>query len=153
MDSSGSKKSKPKKKAPSPRRDGREAVVQYLYGNDIQSEIDFSDEKIAEFWDIRLAKQFAKDFAAELLSGIRTNLSEIDIAIRDNLENYSFYRLTSIDRSILRLGAYEILFTDYIPPQAAINEAIEIAKRFGTEESPKFVNGILDAILKTKDTD
>lgn len=152
MDSKDSRKSKPKKKAPSPRRDGREAVVQYLYGNDIQSEVDFSPEKIEEFWEIRLARQFAKDFAGELLLGIRDRLTEIDATIREHLENYSFHRLTAIDRSILRLGTYEILFADYIPAQAAINEAIEIAKRFGTEDSPKFVNGILDAILGGKET-
>lgn len=152
MDSRDSRSSKPKKKAPSPRRDGREAVVQYLYGNDVQSEIDFTPEKIEKFWELRLAKQGAQDFARELLSGIETNIAEIDGIIRSTLANYSFHRLTVVDRNILRLGVYEIAFSDHIPPQAAINEAIEIAKRFGSDDSPKFVNGILDKVLKTRST-
>ncbi|MDF1740709.1 MAG: transcription antitermination factor NusB [Verrucomicrobiales bacterium] len=149
MDSSGKSDKKSKKKAPSPRRDGREAAVQYLYGNDISGEVDFSPERIAEFWEIRLAKSFAQDFTAELLTGIEEHLPEIDRSIRERLENFAFERLTAVDRNILRLGAFEILFADHIPPQAAINESIEIAKRFGTEESPKFINGILDKILKS----
>lgn len=138
-----------KKKKPSPRRDGREAAVQYLYSHDIQGVVDFSDESLAEFWDIRQAKSFAREFAEELLKGIDEFRPQIDDAISGKLENFAFQRLTVVDRNILRLGAYEILFADHIPPQAAINEAIEIAKRFGTDESPKFVNGILDKILKS----
>lgn len=149
MDSSGKSDRKSKKKAPSPRRDGREAAVQYLYGNDISGVVDFSPERITEFWEIRLAKSFAQEFTTELLNGIQDHLPEIDRAIRERLENFAFERLTAVDRNILRLGAYEIRFADHIPPQAAINEAIEIAKRFGTEESPKFINGILDKILKS----
>ncbi len=149
MDSSGKSDNKSKKKAPSPRRDGREAAVQYLYGNDISGEVDFSPERIAEFWGIRLAKSFAQEFTTELLTGIQDHLPEIDRSIRERLDNFAFERLTAVDRNILRLGAFEILFADHIPPQAAINEAIEIAKRFGTEESPKFINGILDKILKS----
>jgi N utilization substance protein B len=151
MDSSGSSKKKPKKKAPSPRRDGREAAVQYLYGNDIQGDIDYSDEKFAEFWELRLAKSFAREFATELVLGVRNYQSKIDSAIRQTLENFAFQRLTAVDRNILRLGVYEILFSDHIPAQAAINEAIEIAKRFGGEDSPKFVNGILDKIYRARE--
>lgn len=148
MDSPGKSDKKSKKKAPSPRRDGREAAVQYLYGNDISGEVDFSPEKLTSFWEIRLAKSFAQEFTAELLKGVEEHLSEIDRTIREKLENFAFERLTAVDRNVLRLGCYEILFADHIPPQAAINEAIEIAKRFGTDESPKFVNGVLDRILK-----
>lgn len=149
MDSRDSKPPKPKKKAPSPRRDGREAAVQYLYGNDIQGEVDFSPKKIEEFWTLRLAKSFARDFAGEILEGVREHTTAIDAAIRERLENFAFERLTPVDRNILRVGAWEILFGDHIPPQAAINEAVEIAKRFGGEESPSFVNGILDKIHKS----
>lgn len=150
MDSPDTSRKRSKKKAPSPRRDGREAALQYLYRNDIQGEVDFSPEAFTEFWELRLAKEFAKEFAVEILRGIEANATEIDVAIRDRLENFAFQRLAAVDRNILRLGAFEILFSDHIPPEAAINEAIEIAKRFGTEETPAFVNGILDRIHKDK---
>ncbi|MEX2580906.1 MAG: transcription antitermination factor NusB [Verrucomicrobiales bacterium] len=150
MDSSDIRNQKPKKKAPSPRRDGREAALQYLYANDIQGEVDFSPEKLERFWELRLAKSFARDFAAEILKGVEKHAAEIDDAIRDTLENFAFERLTAVDRNILRIGVYEILFAEHIPPRAAINEGIEIAKRFGNERSPAFVNGILDRTLKNR---
>lgn len=148
MDSASSREQTTKKKAPSPRRDGREAAVQFLYGNDIQGIIDCSPEKLAAFWELRDAKPFVREFAAELITGVMDNLSGIDAAIRNQLENFSFQRLAAVDRNILRLGTFEILHANHIPPQAAINEAIEIAKRFGTDDSARFVNGILDKILK-----
>ncbi len=150
MDSPNPRK-KQKKKAPSPRRDGREAALQYLYGNDLQGEIDFSHETFEEFWSLRQAKDIARDFATVLLFGIRDRAPVIDQAIRETLENFAFQRLTPVDRNILRVGAYEILYADYIPPEAAINEAVEVAKRFGGEESPKFINGILDRIFQSRD--
>lgn len=150
MDSSDSPSKKPKKKAPSPRRDGREAAVQFLYANDLSGEADFSAERLAEFWELRQAKTFAREFAAALVTGIREQLPRIDAAIRERLENFSFQRLAAVDRNILRLATYEIVFSDHIPAQAAINEAIEIAKRFGTEDSPKFVNGVLDRIYHAR---
>jgi len=122
--------------------------VQYLYGNDVQGQIEFSPEKLDAFWSLRDAKSFAREFATELIRGVVEHSSEIDAMIRNQLENYSFQRLAAVDRNILRLGTYEILYASHIPPQAAINEAIEVAKRFGTEESARFVNGILDKILK-----
>ena len=148
MDSSNSREQTTKKKAPSPRRDGREAAVQFLYANDIQGIIDYSPEKLDDFWELRDAKPFVREFAAELIVGVLENLTGIDAAIRNQLENFSFQRLAAVDRNILRLGAFEILHANHIPPQAAINEAIEIAKRFGTDDSARFVNGILDKILK-----
>jgi N utilization substance protein B len=110
--------------------------------------ITLSDKDLESFWELRTAREFAREFATELIQGIEANCSEIDAMIRNQLENFSFQRLAAVDRSILRLGTYEILFAKHIPPQAAINEAIEIAKRFGTDDSPRFVNGILDKILK-----
>ena len=149
MDSPSSRKKK-SKKAPSPRRDGREAAVQFLYGIEAQDELLVTTEKLEEFWTLRLTKTLAREFASELTKGVSHHLSEIDGTIRDSLQNYTFERLTSVDRNILRVGSYEILFADYIPPQAAINEAIEIAKRLGNEDSPSFVNGVLDRIHKSR---
>lgn len=148
MDSPPPRDLKPNKKAPSPRRDGREAAVQFLYGNEAQGPLEVTPEKLAAFWTLRDAKPAVREFAETLVRGVVSKTAEIDRAIRKHLENYSFQRLAAVDRCILRLGAYEVLFSDHIPPQAAINEAIEIAKRFGTEDSPRFVNGVLDRILK-----
>lgn len=150
MDSPPPRK-KEKKKPPSPRRDGREAALQYLYGNDVRGQVDFSADTFTEFWNLRQAKDIARDFATRILFGVRDHAGTIDQAIRETLENFAFQRLTPVDRSILRVGAYEILYADYIPPQAAINEAVEVAKRFGSEESPKFINGILDRIFQDRD--
>ncbi|MDF1813898.1 MAG: transcription antitermination factor NusB [Verrucomicrobiales bacterium] len=133
---------------PSPRRDGREAAVQYLFGHESLGEAETDEEIFALFWQLRDAKQKVREFAEELIKGVRTHQDEIDAAIAASLENFRMERLTPVDRNILRLGTYEIRYADYIPPQAALNEAIEIAKRFGTEDSPKFVNGVLDRILK-----
>ncbi|MEM1441476.1 MAG: transcription antitermination factor NusB [Verrucomicrobiota bacterium] len=149
MDSPDSPKKKTKKKPPSPRRDGREAAVQYLYGHDLQGEVDFSDEALEAFWELRLAKPAAQDFAITIIAGVRDHLPDLDDAIRATLENFAFQRLTPVDRNILRVGAYEVLFADEIPWQVAINEAVEVAKRFGGEESPGFINGILDTLRQT----
>jgi N utilization substance protein B len=122
--------------------------VQFLYGSEAQGSIEVNAERLAAFWELRDAKPVVREFAGELIRGVTEHLDEIDSAIRTHLENYSLQRLTAVDRSILRLGVYEVIFSKHIPPQAAINEAIEVAKRFGTEDSPGFVNGILDHILK-----
>jgi N utilization substance protein B len=127
--------------------------VQYLFSSDLRGEIDFSQGALDEFWELRQAKSFAREFARDLVVGVGEHLSEIDSMIRETLENYAFQRLSAVDRNILRLGAFEVLFSEHIPPEAAINEAIEIAKRFGGEESPKFVNGILDRIYQCRKED
>lgn len=127
--------------------------MQFLYGNELQNELDVSPEKLEEFWTLRQTKSFAREFASELVTGISKHLSEIDGIIRESLDNYSFERITPVDRNILRVGSYEILFAEYIPAQAAINEAIEISKRLGGDDSPAFVNGILDQIYKSQDQD
>ncbi len=137
---------------PNPRRDGREAAVQYLYGHESLAEAEGDRESLDEFWSLRDANAIVREFAEQLVTGVRTHQKEIDAAIIHSVENFKMERLTRVDRNILRLGAYEIGYADYIPPQAALNEAIEIAKRFGTEESPKFINGVLDRILKDKST-
>lgn len=148
MDSPPPRDLKPKTKAPSPRRDGREAAVQFLYANDLEGGLDTSAEKFEDFWSLRDAKPFVREFATQLILGVAAHAAEIDSAIRTHLENYAFQRLAAVDRNILRVGAYEVRYANHIPPQAAINEAVEIAKRFGSDDSPRFVNGVLDRILK-----
>lgn len=85
-------------------------------------------------------------YAQDLLSGIVSHLDEIDSWIADTAENWTLSRMPIVDRNIIRLATYEIAFCDDIPTGVAINEAVEIAKAFGGDESPKFVNGVLGRI-------
>ena len=86
-------------------------------------------------------------FAQSLLDGVIGHRDQIDEQLKKIAENWKLGRMARIDRNILRLGAYEILFAD-TPDRVAINEAIELAKRYGNEQSSQFVNGILDRLLK-----
>ena len=100
----------------------------------------------AEFWDLRPASKPIRDFALPLVEGVLRHQAETDERITRYTENYELGRLAVVDRNILRLAIYEMLHRPDIPPVVSINEAIEIAKRFGTEESSRFVNGILDRV-------
>ena len=86
------------------------------------------------------------EFALSLLDGVREHRAELDQVLAAKAENWSLERMAVVDRNILRLAAYEILYTD-TPGRVAINEAVELAKLFGAEQSPPFVNGILDRVL------
>ena len=87
-----------------------------------------------------------RDLARELVQGVRDQGKEIDERIRTVAENWDLARMATIDRNILRLGTYELVYRDDIPPKVSINEAVELAKRYSTAESGTFVNGILDRI-------
>ena len=100
----------------------------------------------AEFWDLRPASKPIRDFALPLVEGVLAHRVETDERITRYTENYELGRLAVVDRNILRLAIYEMLHRPDIPPVVSINEAIEIAKRFGSEESSRFVNGILDRV-------
>jgi transcription antitermination protein NusB len=91
-------------------------------------------------------------FALSLLKGVYNNLKEIDQYIIKYATEWPLDQITVIDRNILRIGTYELVFDENIPAKVAINEAIEIAKAFGSESSGKFVNGVLGAIYKDMDT-
>lgn len=88
-------------------------------------------------------------FAITLLNGVRRNRDELDDVLGKRTDNWSLDRMATLDRNILRLGAFEIIFTE-TPGPVAINEAVELAKRFGSKQSSQFVNGILDGLLATK---
>jgi len=129
------------------RHQAREAVIGLLYAYDLGNpEIKKFAEDILEEKKIR-NKQ--REFALGLFKGTVDNLDRVDEAIKKHLKNWDFDRVSHIDRAILRLGAYELLFSD-LDRAIAINEAVELAKQLGTNESPKFVNGVLDAIAKDK---
>ena len=126
------------------RREGREAAVQFLVFCDLNQGA--GPSSAAEFWDLRPASKPIRDFALNLVEGVIENRAGIDALISRYAENYELGRLAVVDRNILRLAIYEMLHRHDIPPVVSINEAIEIAKRFGTEESSRFVNGILDRV-------
>ena len=84
----------------------------------------------------------------KLLGRLDDHLPEIDLALAGALDNWSFDRLAAIDRGVLRIGAAELLYDDQIPPKVAIQEAIRLAEAYGGNDSPRFVNGVLDALFK-----
>ena len=130
------------------RRDAREAAVQYLYQREMQG--DQSDQALDEFYEMRGLSPSGKRFCNELLEGWMQHREEIDEVIAKNARNFEFNRLSAVDRNVLRIACHEILFRSDIPAPVAINEAIEIAKKYSTEDSGKFVNGVLDNIRKQK---
>lgn len=130
------------------RRDAREAAVQYLYQREMQG--DQSDQALEEFYEMRGLSPSGRRFCDELLQGWMQHREEIDEVIAKNARNFEFHRLSAVDRNVLRIACHEILFRSDIPAPVAINEAIEIAKKYSTEDSGKFVNGVLDNIRKQK---
>jgi len=126
------------------RRKAREAAVQYHFWRDLQR--GEGPEKLDEFWEFCPATPRTREFAQPLIEGMVTHLPEIDERIRRYSENYEFHRISPVDRNVLRLAIYEMLFRDDIPPVVSINEAIELAKTFGSGDSGRFVNGILDRV-------
>jgi N utilization substance protein B len=129
------------------RRDAREAAVQFLYQVDTHRPVNI-DAALKEFWSQNEEPQTVREFADKLLRGVLEKMPEVDAKIRTLADNWDFERLAVVDRNILRLAVYEMLHRDDIPPVVSINEAIEIAKKFSTAESGKFVNGLLDRAKK-----
>lgn len=126
------------------RREGREAAVQYLFQHDLHA--DSKSELVGDFWELRPSTKNVQAFAEALIKGVLANKAAIDERIKKYTANYELHRIAIVDRNILRVAIYEMLFCNDVPPVVSINEAIEIAKRFGAEESGRFVNGILDRV-------
>src|SRR5216110_2061045 len=126
------------------RRRAREAAVQYHFWRDLQR--GEAPDKIDEFWAFCPAPERVREFAQPLIEGMVAHLPDIDERIRRYCENYEFRRISAVDRNVLRLAIYEMLHRDDIPPVVSINEAVDIAKKFSTQDSGKFVNGILDKV-------
>jgi N utilization substance protein B len=127
------------------RRKGRELAVQALYQIELSGE--GSPAALSRFWENAEAGDRAKEFAATLVAGVREQQAKIDELIAAASEHWRFERLSRVDRNILRVAVYE-LSTASAPTSVVIDEAIEIARRFGTEESAVFVNGILDHVAE-----
>ncbi|MDF1874224.1 transcription antitermination factor NusB [Sulfurimonas sp. SAG-AH-194-I05] len=127
------------------RHHARMAVVSLLYAYDLGN--GNIAEHTAEILEEKKIRNKQKDFALALYEGVMENLSACDDSIIKHLKEWDFERLGAIERATLRLASYEILFGD-LDSAVVINEAVEITKAFGTEQSPKFINGVLDAISK-----
>jgi len=129
------------------RREGREAAIQFLYQRDLGGGAGAAD--LQDFYAFRGLSPAARRFCEGLVSGLLERTEAIDAALREHTQNYELERLSAVDRNILRLAVHEMLHCDDIPPVVSINEAIDIAKKYGTEESGRFVNGVLDKIKAT----
>lgn len=124
----------------------REVVLQILYQDDLNPDRRLSDDD--DFMRRRLrGDESLIAFAKSLLSGVRRNRGELDPLLAERTENWSIERMAVTDRNVLRLGAFELLYSD-TPPRVAINEAVDLARRFGSKHSFQFVNGILDHVLQ-----
>ncbi len=126
------------------RREGREAAVQYLYLCDLNG-----DSDLAGYYKFRGLSPSARRFCDSIVQGAAKHRESIDETIRKNTQNYELNRISVVDRNVLRVAIYEMLHCPDVPPVVSINEAIEIAKKYSTEESGRFVNGVLDQIRAT----
>jgi len=153
------------------RRLARERAVQFLYQLDLNSSKEI-EEELERFWDVHRAESFfddkakatwsskekqelppptlqdlaAKEFMESLVKGVLEHLEDLDETIGQHAKNWNLRRMAAVDRNILRLAVYEIKYRNDIPPVVSINEAVDIAKKYSTEDSGKFVNGILDKV-------
>jgi N utilization substance protein B len=98
------------------------------------------------FWDEHATTQAVREFATQLVTGVVEHRIELDRLIEEKSKNWSVGRMAKVDLNVLRMAAYELLHCDDVPKNVAINEAIEVARTFGTEDSPAFINGIIDEI-------
>lgn len=151
------------------RREARERAVQFLFQHDLNPPTDL-DGALKEFWDSQRAAAIAEDkgpatwgqpvelpplsvaeaemrlFAEPLIRGVVQHRAEIDAHFMKHVKNWGLHRIAAVDRNILRLALYEMLYREDIPPVVSINEAVDIAKKFSTQDSGKFVNGVLDKV-------
>ncbi|MCU0785033.1 MAG: transcription antitermination factor NusB [Verrucomicrobia bacterium] len=151
------------------RREARERAVQFLFQHDLSPPEDL-ERALNEFWDTQRAAAIADDkgpahwgqpvelpppttdeaeervFAEPLIRGALEHRDAIDEHIKQHVKNWEIHRIAAVDRNIMRLAIYEMLYRDDIPPVVSINEAVDIAKKFSTQDSGKFVNGVLDKI-------
>jgi len=128
------------------RRKGREAALQILYAVDVSAAP--VGDAIADFWGNLGVDEDGREFADVLVRGTVSDLARIDEIIRGVSQHWRLERMSWVDRNILRLGTFELLRLVDVPRRVTLNEAVELAKRFGTEGSPGFVNGVLDKIAQ-----
>ena len=118
--------------------------MQFLYSLELTGQD--PPEALEGFWQMNSADDPCREFAGQLIAGTLEKQGEIDGVINRFTINWDLDRIALVDRNVLRIAIYEMLFRDDIPPVVSINEAVDIAKKFSTSESGKFVNGILDKV-------
>ena len=133
------------------RRQARERALQALYQLELQGAA-APAEALEQAWAAS-AEEGPRDdetnaFALELVKGVREKLKEVDELITKHSHNWKLDRMSRIDRNVLRLGVYELKFRDDIPKKATLNEAVELGKKFGGEQSSAFINGLLDKLAQ-----
>lgn len=136
------------------RRRGRETALKLLYALDLNPES--PDDVLKASWIDTVVPDGVREFSLTLVAGVMSHRDEIDALVKEWSMNWSLERIGAIERNILRFAIYELLFLTDIPPNVTINEAVEVAKRYGTNEAPSFINGILDRIKQevgTRDGD
>jgi N utilization substance protein B len=126
------------------RTTGREAALQMLFA--MESAEHDADRAIHDFWREFPGDAEGRAYADELVRGVARNRDALDAQIRNVSTHWRLERMTPIDRNILRLGTFELGFQDEVPRAVAIDEAVELAKRYGTDNSSSFVNGVLDKV-------
>lgn len=125
----------------------REYALQVLYQIDITH--DGSNAALENFWQAHIDEEIAqelKDFTSQLVKGVADNLEAIDKKISHYAANWKLERMAAVDRNVLRMSCFELLFREDIPPKVSINEAVDLAKKYSGLEAGKFVNAILDKI-------
>ena len=127
------------------RRTARETAVQFLFMHDFHPDTDYA-QMLRPFWDCISADPEVRSFAENIIRGVISRKTELDEIITRYVQNWDFSRIALIERNILRISFYEILYRPDIPDVASINEAVDIAKKYGAQDAGKFVNGILDKV-------
>ena len=125
----------------------REVALQLLYQRDLNPRVD--RKTIERFLRDRLRDPALEPFALGLYDGVNAQGEDIDRRLSEAAENWRLSRMAAVDRNVLRLGAYELLSTPETPASVALDEAIELARRYGSAGSPAFVNGVLDKLRRS----
>lgn len=127
------------------RHDARELALQILFQCDFHGSTEFWLE---QFWAQRDASESVRTFTSELVAGVRTHQVELDDLIAVYARNWTVDRMPVVDRNIMRLAIYELLWVPDVPAKVTVDEALELAKKFADDETRRFVNGVLDQIIK-----
>ena len=131
---------------PNTRRRARERAVQFLYSIDF-TKYDWREE-LEPFWEMNPSKAGVKMYAEKLIAGVCDCQEELDAEIEPSLDNWTLDRIGPVERAAIRMALYEMRRCTDVPDSVAINEVLEVVKVYGTEESPRFINGVLERLRK-----